>query len=186
MLSHVDADTVKGARDRALLLLGFAMAARRSELVALDLADLELTERGLLVTVRRSKTDQVGQGVVKAIPFGRAQETCPVRAVGTWLEIAGITSGAVFRSVTRHGRIGGALSDQAVSIVVKCYAAAAGLDPSDFSGHSLRAGFVTSAAERGARVERIMDHTGHASLAMVRTYTRRVDAFADHAGEGLL
>jgi len=92
----------------------------------------------------------------------------------------------VFRSVDRHGRVGAALSDRAVAELVKHYAERAGLDPASFAGHSLRAGFVTSAAERGARAERIMDHTGHRSVAMLRVYTRRADAFADHAGAGLL
>ena len=92
----------------------------------------------------------------------------------------------MFRSVTRHGHVGTGLSGRAVALVVKAYAEKAGLQPSDFAGHSLRAGFVTSAAERGKRAERIMDHTGHRSVAMVRTYTRRVDAFSDHPGEGLL
>jgi integrase len=111
---------------------------------------------------------------------------CPVRALRAWLEAAGITIGPVFRSVDRHGRIGDRMSARAVADVVKAHAEAAGLDPAAFSGHSLRAGFVTSAAERGARAERIMDHTGHRSVAMVRVYTRRADAFADHAGRGLL
>ena len=167
-------------------VLGFAMAARRSELVALDLADLELTERGLLVTVRRAKTDQTGKGFTKAVPFGRSPELCPVQALGEWLEAAAIAEGRVFRSVTRHGAVGTSMSAKAVADVVKALAKRAGLDPRAFAGHSLRAGFVTSAAERGARLERIMDHTGHKSVAMVRAYTRRADAFADHAGEGLL
>ena len=186
MVAHADGSTLKGKRDRALLLLGFALAARRSELVALDLADIEQTERGLLVTIRRSKTDQSGAGLVKAVPMGSTPETCPVAALAEWIEAAGIDDGAVFRSVTRHGRIGDRLTARSVAAVVKQYAQRAGLDPAEFAGHSLRAGFVTSAAERGARLDRIADHTGHRSLAMVRVYTRRSDAFTDHAGEGLL
>ena len=92
----------------------------------------------------------------------------------------------MFRSVDRHGRVGESLSPRAVANVVKTLAQRAGLDPSEFAGHSLRAGFITSAAERGARAERIMDHSGHRSVAMIRVYTRRVDAFEDHAGAGLL
>jgi site-specific recombinase XerD len=186
MVSHADPETVKGCRDRALLLFGFASAMRRSELVALDLADLELTERGLFVTLRRSKGDQEGQGQQRAVPFGRNPETCPVRALAAWFEAAGITEGRVFRSVDRHGHIGGSLSGRAVADVVKGYAKRAGLDPAAFGGHSLRAGFITSSSERGAKADRIMDHTGHHSVAMIHTYTRRADAFADHAGEGLL
>jgi site-specific recombinase XerD len=186
MAAHADRSTLKGKRDRALLLLGFASALRRSELVALDVADLEETERGLLVTVRRSKGDQEGRGHTRAVLFGQRPETCPVRALRDWLEAAGIAEGAVFRSVSRHGALGARLTGHAVGRLVKGYATRAGLDAHDFGGHSLRAGFVTSAAERGARAERIADHTGHRSLAMVRVYTRRSDAFADHAGEGLL
>jgi integrase len=159
---------------------------RRGELVALDLADLELTSRGLLVTVRRSKTDQEGRGHQRAVPFGRSPETCPVRALAAWFEAANLTDGRVFRSVSRHGEVGESMSTRALADVVKAHAQRAGLDPADFAGHSLRAGFVTSAAEKGASTERIMDHTGHRSVAMVRVYTRRADAFGDHAGEGLL
>lgn len=186
MVAHAPAATLKGKRDRALLLFGFASAMRRSELVALEVRAVETTQRGLLVTVRRSKADQEGRGHVRAVPFGRSAETCPVRALRAWLEAAGITEGRVFRSVTRHGQVGGSLSSRAVADVVKSYARAAGLDAEGFAGHSLRAGFVTSAAERGKAPDRIADHTGHASMAMVRTYTRRSDAFRDHAGEGLL
>jgi site-specific recombinase XerD len=175
MVGHCPA-TLKGRRDRALLLFGFASAMRRSELVSLTPTDLEATDRGLLVTVRRSKTDQEGRGQVRAIPYGRTPELCPVRALSAWLEAAGITDGPIFRRVDRR----------AIANVVKSYAEKAGLDPTEFAGHSLRAGFVTSAAERGRRAERIMDHTGHRSVAMVRVYTRRADAFSDHAGEGLL
>lgn len=186
MLAHVDRKTLKGKRDRALLLFGFASALRRSELVALKLQDLDATDRGLIVTLRRSKSDQEGQGHRRAVPFGRRKETCPVRAIREWVEAAGINRGRLFRSVDRHENVHGSMSARAVAPVVKAYAELAGFDPTEFSGHSLRAGFVTSAAEHGARVERIMDHTGHKSVAMVRVYTRRADAFEDHAGKGLL
>lgn len=186
MLAQVDRGSTKGKRDAAVLLFGFASALRRSELVALDLADVEETERGLLVTLRRSKADQEGAGHVRAIPFGSDAATCPVRAVRAWIDAAGLEGGRLFRRVGKGGHVGDRLSAAAVGRLVKAYAARAGLDASDFGGHSLRAGFVTAAAERGASAERIADHTGHASIAMVRTYTRRVDAFEGHAGEGLL
>ena len=136
--------------------------------------------------MRRSKTDQEGQGHQRAIPFGRNPKLCPVHALAEWLETAGISDGKLFRSVDRHGNVGESMSTRALADVVKQHAKRAGLDPADFGGHSLRAGFVTSAAESGKSTERIMDHTGHQSAAMVRVYTRRADAFADHAGEGLL
>lgn len=185
MASHAG-DNVKGQRDRALLLFGFASAMRRSELAALDLGDVEETDRGLLVTVRRSKTDQEGAGHVRAIPRGRNAESCPVEALFSWIAAASLTSGPIFRRINRHGHIGASLTGRAIGNAVKAYAERAGFDAADFGGHSLRAGFVTSAAERGATTDRIMDHTGHRSHAMVRTYTRRSDAFSDHAGEGLL
>lgn len=185
MVAHCDRGTVKGLRDRALLLLGFATACRRSELVALRLEDLEEVQRGLLVTVRRGKTDQTAQGHTRAVPFGEI--LCPVVAVREYLAAAGISDSYLFRPLNRAGRVAGErMTDQQVARVVKQYAALAGFPVADFAGHSLRAGFVTSAAERGRRAERIMDHTGHRSVAMVRVYTRRSDAFADHAGDGLL
>lgn len=186
MLAHAPRGTMKGLRDRALLLVGFAGAFRRSELVALEVTDVERTERGLLVSVRRSKGDQEGRGHVRALLLGRNAETCPVRALDAWLKASGITSGPLFRAVNRHGRVAERLTPRAVALVVKAYAELAGLEARDFAGHSLRAGFVTSAAERGARAERIADHTGHRSLGMVRIYTRRADAFEQHAAEGLL
>ena len=136
--------------------------------------------------MRRSKTDQEGEGRKVGLPFCLGPETCPVRALRTWLEAAGISEGTLFRSVTRHGQVGESLSTRALADVVKHYAKRAGFNPDEFSSHSLRAGFVTSAAEKGRSTERIMDHTGHQSAAMVRVYTRRIDAFTDHAGDGLL
>ena len=143
MLAHVDRESLKGLRDAALLLFGFASAMRRSELAALELEDLELTDRGLLVTVRRSKTDQEGHGQVRAIPHGTREELCPVRAIAEWLEAGDLSSGRVFRSVTRHSQVGESLRPATVAEVVKLYAKRAGLDPKLFGGHSLRAGFVT-------------------------------------------
>jgi len=186
MVAKADPYTLKGKRDRALLLFGFASAMRRSELVALTVEDLEETKRGLLVTLRHSKTDQEGKGQQRAIPFGRRDETCPVKALAAWLEAAGISEGRLFRSVSRDGQVGGSLSTNALAAVVKHYAKRIGLNPDEFAGHSLRAGFITSADEKGRSAAQIMDHTGHKSPAMIRVYTRRTEAFANHAGEGLL
>ncbi len=185
MLSHVQGDGIKAVRDRAVLLLGFSSAMRRSELVALQVEDIERKEDGLLLTIRRSKTDQDGAGVTIAIPRGQSEGTCPVAAVEAWLAAAGIESGNVFRSITRHGAVNGSLSGRAVADIVKAAASKAGVS-GDFSGHSLRSGFVTSAADRGVRAESIADHTRHASVEMVRTYTRKADLFRSHPGEGLL
>jgi site-specific recombinase XerD len=175
---------LKGLRDRALLLLGFAGAFRRSELVALDVSDIEETPDGMKVTIRRSKTDQEGRGQIIAIPFGKI--ACPIAALKEWTAGAGIQSGAIFRSVNRHGRVGGRLTDQSVSDIVKEHAARLRLDPQQFAGHSLRAGFLTSAASRGASIFKMMDVSRHRSVDTLRGYVRDAELFKDHAGAGLL
>jgi site-specific recombinase XerD len=176
---------VKGLRDRALLLLGFGGAFRRSELVALDVADLEETDEGLRVTIRRSKTDQEGQGVTIAIVRGGA--CCPVRALRAWLDAASITEGPVFRPVGKGGKVHGQrLTAKSVCDLVKAYADAVGLDASIFGAHSLRAGFLTSAARRGASVFKMRDVSRHKSMDVLQAYVRDADLFRDHAGAGLL
>ena len=181
MLAALPPGTI-GARDRALLLLGFAGAFRRSELVALDAEDLAPTREGLVVVLRRSKTDQAGAGRPVGIPLGQHAATCPVRAVRAWQAAAGIAAGPLFRPVDKHGRVGpGRLSDRAVALVVKRAAAAAGLNPERYAGHSLRAGLATSAAEAGASERSIMNQTGHRSVTMVRKYIRDGSLFRENA-----
>ena len=178
-------DTTVGKRDRALLLIGFAAALRRSELVALNVGDVERQPEGILITIRRSKTDQEGAG--QMIPVPRGTKLKPVAALDAWLAAAGITSGPIFRPVNKGGRVIDArLTDQSVALIVKRRAAAAKLDPVLFSGHSLRAGFVTSALEDGADVLRVMDQTRHRSLEVLKKYDRRAKAFTTHAGKGFL
>ncbi|TXN76082.1 tyrosine-type recombinase/integrase [Methylobacterium sp. WL18] len=186
-------DTLTGKRDRALLALGFAGAFRRSELVALDVADLVEDPEGLRVRVRRSKTDQEGRGLEKAIPHGRFIR--PVALVREWLEAAGIVEGPVFRPVSRSGNVrspdpGTAkpprLTTQTVADIIKRYCTAAGLDASTFGAHSLRAGYITTAAERGADLARIMDQSGHRDPRTVVGYIRRANAFKGHSGSGFL
>ena len=178
-------DTMVGRRDRALLLLGFAAALRRSELVALDVADIERQPEGILVHIRRSKTDQEGAGQTIAVP--RGIKLRPVEALDAWLVAAGIAAGPIFRPVNKGGRVlPDRLTDRSVALVVKHRAAAAKLDPALFSGHSLRAGFVTSALENGADMLRVMDTTRHRSVDTLKKYDRRAKAFTDHAGKGFL
>lgn len=186
-------DTLAGKRDRALLGLGFAGAFRRSELVALNVADLREDKDGLRVMVRRSKTDQEGRGFEKAIPHGRYIR--PVALVREWLDAAGITEGPVFRQVGRSGRVRAVrpigdqqpgLTTQAVADIIKRYAKAAGLDASTFGAHSLRAGYITTAAERGVDLARIMDQSGHRDPRTIVGYVRRANAFKDHSGSGFL
>ena len=184
MVAKADTD-LKGLRDRALLLLGFAGAFRRSELVALDVADLEFCDSGMRVIIRKSKTDQEGLGTTIAI--ARGSIACPVDAVRAWIKAAGITDGPLFRPVTRTGKISARrLSARAVAELVKSYASRAGLKAADFSGHSLRSGFFTSAAARGASIFKMMDVSRHKSVDTLRGYVRDAEMFRDHAGNGLL
>src|SRR5262249_55771498 len=161
MIEATDAGLI-GVRDRALILLGFAGAFRRSELVKIDTTDLEFGRDGLTVTLRRSKTDQVGHGRKVGIPYGSNPDTCPVRSVQDWIEASGIEAGPVFRSINRYGKIQpGRLSSIDVARVVKKLIRRAGLDPAKYAGHSLRAGHATTAAISGASERSIMNQTGH-------------------------
>jgi len=181
MVDHLPA-TLRGQRDRALLLLGFAGAFRRSELVSLDVGDLAWSDDGLVVRLRRSKTDQEGAGRTVGIPYGSKPGTCPVRAVRAWLTAAGIADGPLFRGVDPHRNLGQTrLSDKTVARVVKAAAEAAGLDPARYAGHSLRAGLATAAAQAGVAERVIMAQTGHKSLPMVRKYIREGSLFTQNA-----
>jgi integrase len=178
--------TLKGHRDRALLLLGFSGAFRRGELVAIDVEDVSFGQDGLTVQLRRSKTDQDGEGRKVGIPYGSDPQTCPVRTVRAWLDKAGKKSGALFMGFSRHGWITGKrLHGSDVARLVKSAAAAIGLDASLFSGHSLRAGLVTSAAKAGKSERTIMAQTGHRSVTMVRRYIRDANLFSDNAAAGI-
>jgi len=178
-------DNTIGRRDRALLALGFAGAFRRSELCALQVDDLTEVPDGLRILIRRSKTDQEGQGAEIAIP--RGYRLRPVEAVQTWLAAAEISAGPVFRAVALGGKVSDQrLADDSASRVVKRYAARVGLDASCFAGHSLRSGFLTSAAESGASVFKMTEVSRHRSLDTLRGYVRRVDLFKEHAGAAFL
>lgn len=178
-------DTLQGKRDRAILLLGFAAAMRRSEIVALDAADIERTAEGICITIRRSKTDQEGEGYVISVP--RGTKLRPAQALDAWLTAAAIEDGPIFRPIGKGGAIRVArLTDRSVATIVKRYALAAGFDAEMFSGHSLRAGFVTSALEAGADVLKVMDVTRHRELRTLKVYDRRARGFKNHAGKGFL
>ena len=175
----------KGLRDRALLLLGFAAALRRSELVTLDVQDLEFVSEGMLVHLRRSKTDQEGAGRKIAVPHGRTS-ACPVKAVREWLEHAHIESGAVFRSISKgHAIASDRLTGPSVALILKSYAEKAGLLAVNISGHSLRSGLVTSAAQVGVAAHKIQQQTGHRSAEMLARYIRDANLFVNNAA-GLL
>ena len=179
-------NSMKDMRDRALLLLGFAGGFRRSELVGLDVADIEIVRQGIIITLRHSKTDQDGAGCKIGIPHGRTQH-CPVAAVTAWLERSKITQGAVFCPVTRYGHLQPVrLSGDAVSEVIRERLAAIGIDTNGYSGHSLRAGFATSAAQAGVSTLKIRAQTGHASDAMLSRYVRDGELFVGNAAGAML
>jgi site-specific recombinase XerD len=184
MIEHCD-DSLIGLRDRALLAFGFAGAFRRSELVALEVSELLATADGFRVTIRRSKTDQEGEGQEIAIPRGCRIE--PVKAIEAWLAASGITAGPVFRPIAKGGRVQDMpLSGHSAAAIVKRYATMAGLDASTFAGHSLRAGFLTSAAEAGSSVLKMVEVSRHKSIDMLTTYVRRSNLFREHAGAAFL
>lgn len=176
----------KDIRDKAVLLVGFAAALRRSELVALNHADIEQVRQGMIINVRRSKTDQLGEGRQIGIAHGRTR-WCPVKALAVWLMLSKIEDGPIFRRVDRHGNImPERMAGEAVSLVVKERTAAAGLDAARYSGHSLRAGLVTSAAMSGIASWAIRKTTGHRSEQMLGRYIRSGDLFTDNAAGALL
>jgi site-specific recombinase XerD len=178
-------DSPIGLRDKALLLLAFAAALRRSELVALDVEHVEIEPEGARVFIARSKTDQAAEGYTISVPAG--SKLRPVAALQAWIERAGITSGPLFREVDRHGNVeAGRLSGRSIARIVKRAARRAGLDERVFSGHSMRTGFVTSALEGGADVLKIMDVTRHKGLRQLKVYDRRARGFRDHAGKDFL
>lgn len=181
MVSHLP-DSILGVRDRALILLGFAGAMRRSDLVGLDVTDLAFGDEGLVVVVRKSKTDQVGEGRRIGIPLGQHPETCPVQAVQGWLDLSGVSEGPVFRSVNKHGHVmERRLSGKAVADVVKRSLVAAGKSARRFAGHSLRAGLITQAAMAGVSERAIQEQSGHKSLTVMRRYIRDGSLFRENA-----
>jgi len=173
-------------RDRAILLFGLAGGFRRSEISALRVEDLRFVDEGVVALLRRSKTDQEGEGHKVAIPYGEHQETCPVRNLQKWLGVLGRDEGPLFCQVDRHGNLkNGGLTGQAVTRMVKKRVRAAGLDPGPYSGHSLRAGFVTAASAGGAPDDKIMAQTDHRSLKTLFRYKRDAELFNNNAASYL-
>jgi len=187
MVDTCDPAMYQGQRDRALLLFGFAGALRRSQLVALDVAHLKLSDEGFIVTIAKSKTDQEAQGQAIAIPRVPDSPYCPVHAVLKWMAMAGIEDDALFRRVTKGNRLTqDRLTDQSVAHIIKKLAARAGLIASQYAGHSLRSEFLTSAAEQRASIFKMQAQSRHKSLDVLSGYVRAQELFEDHAGEGLL
>ncbi|MBS5905259.1 site-specific integrase [Roseomonas mucosa] len=184
VLRSINGDTLQDMRDRAIIAFGMATALRRSELVALTVADLVRMPRGMDVRVSKSKTDQEGRGVVIAVPDGRRLR--PVAHLLAWLERAGIKEGTVFRNVVNDVMSRRALSDQSMDLVVKRRVAAAGYSPQDFSAHSLRSGFLTSAAAAGATIWKMRDVSSYKSVQVLSDYVRASNRYTDHAGDDFL
>jgi integrase len=175
-------DDLPGLRDKAILLIGFAGAFRRSEIVGLQIRDVQSSDAGLIITLRRSKTDQEGASFTKGIPVGTSDATCPKWALECWLQLAGITSGPIFRPIDRWGHVSThGLSSLGVARAVKRALTAINVDTTDYSGHSLRAGLVTAAAMAGVSERVIMQQTGHKNTAMLRRYIREGSLFRENA-----
>jgi len=173
---------IKKLRNKALILIGFAGGFRRNELVSLNLEDLEFVFEGLKVHIKRSKTDQFGEGFIKGIPYSENYLYCPVKNLKHWLNISKIKKGPVFVRFLKGSKISNIrLTDQSVALIIKEYLTKAGIDDKNYSGHSLRSGFATSAAEAGAEERSIMAMTGHKSTEMVRRYIKEANLFNNNA-----
>ena len=175
-------EEIKKLRDRSIILIGFSGGFRRNEIVSLDYDDLEFVSEGLKINLRKSKTDQFGEGTLKALPYFNNSKYCPVHSLQKWIEIAKITSGPLFRRFTKGSNLSeNRLTDQTVALLIKEYLKLAGIDSKNYSGHSLRSGFATSAAESGAEERSIMAMTGHKSTEMVRRYIKEANLFKNNA-----
>jgi len=175
-------EDIKKLRDRSIILIGFSGGFRRNEIVSLDYDDLDFVEEGLKIQIRRSKTDQFGEGLVKALPYFDNSKYCPVISLKNWIEISRINSGPLFKRFLKGSKLSeNRLTDQTVALLIKEYLRLAGIDNKNYSGHSLRSGFATSAAESGAEERSIMAMTGHKSPEMVRRYIKEANLFKNNA-----
>ena len=173
---------IKKLRDRSIILIGFSGGFRRNEIVSLDYEDLDFVEEGLKINIRRSKTDQFGEGFKKALPYFDSSEYCPVVSVKKWIDVSKIKSGALFRRFNKGSKISeNRLTDQTVALLIKEYLGLAGIDNKNYSGHSLRSGFATTAAESGVEERSIMAMTGHKTSEMVRRYIKEANLFKNNA-----
>ena len=175
-------EQIKIFRDRTIILIGFSGGFRRNEIVSLDYDDLDFVEEGLKINVKRSKTDQFGEGSIKGLPYFDNSQYCPVLSIKKWIEISKINSGALFRRFTKGSNLSEKrLTDQTVALLIKEYLDLAGINSKNYSGHSLRSGFATTAAEAGAEERTIMAMTGHKSTEMVRRYIKDANLFKNNA-----
>jgi site-specific recombinase XerD len=182
VIDQQDKKEIKKFRDRSIILIGFSGGFRRNEIVSLDYEDLDFVTEGLKINLRRSKTDQFGKGFVKGLPYFDNTQYCPVVSLKKWIEISKITSGALFRRFSKGSKLlDKRLTDQTVALLIKEYLEIAGIDSKNYSGHSLRSGFATSAAECGVEERNIMAMTGHKSTEMVRRYIKEANLFKNNA-----
>jgi len=182
IIDQQNKEKIKKFRDRSIILIGFSGGFRRNEIVSLDYDDLDFVPEGLKINIKKSKTDQFGEGFTKALPYFDSSQYCPVASLKTWLEISRITSGPVFRRFNKGSRLSkNRLTDQTVALLIKKYLNLTGIDSKNYSGHSLRSGFATSAAESGVEERSIMTMTGHKSTEMVRRYIKESNLFKNNA-----
>ena len=175
-------EEIKKFRDRSIILIGFSGGFRRNEIVSLDYEDLDFVTEGLKINLRRSKTDQFGEGAVKGLPYFDNSQYCPVLSLKKWIKVSSIKSGPLFRRFAKGSKLTESrLTDQTVALLIKEYLKLAGIDSENYSGHSLRSGFATSAAESGAEERSIMAMTGHKSTEMVRRYIKEANLFKNNA-----
>tara|TARA_B100000886_G_scaffold337776_1_gene299226 strand:+ start:40 stop:993 length:954 start_codon:yes stop_codon:yes gene_type:complete len=175
-------DNIMKLRDKTLMLIGFAGGFRRSELISIDHDDLEFSSEGLKITIKRSKTDQYGEGMIKGLPYFENKTYCPVENLKNWLEISKIKTGPIFRRFSKGLILNDKrLTDQSVVLIMKKYLNLAGIESKNFAGHSLRSGFATVAADAGADERSIMAMTGHKTNQMVRRYIREANIFKHNA-----
>ena len=173
---------IKKLRNKALLIIGFSGGFRRNEIVSLNLEDIEFVFEGVKITVKKSKTDQFGEGMIKAIPHFNESLYCPVTTLKRWINISKIKTGALFRRFSKGSKLSNnRLTDQSIALIIKSYLGKAGINSHNYSGHSLRSGFATSAAEAGAEERSIMSMTGHKSTEMVRRYIKEANLFKNNA-----
>jgi site-specific recombinase XerD len=185
LINVIDKDIneeIMRVRDRSIILIGFSGGFRRNEIVSLDFDDLDFVSEGLKINIKRSKTDQFGEGSVKGLPYFDNSQYCPVLSVKKWIEISNIKSGPLFRRFSKGSKLtDNRLTDQTVALLIKKYLKLAGIESKNYSGHSLRSGFATSAAESGAEERSIMAMTGHKSTEMVRRYIKEANLFKNNA-----
>ena len=182
VIDEYNKEYLKKYRDRSIILMGFSGGFRRNEIVSLDYDDLDFVTEGIKINLKRSKTDQFGEGSVKGLPYFENAQYCPVLSLKNWMQISKISSGPLFRRFTKGNKLSeNRLTDQTVALLIKKYLNLAGIDSKNYSGHSLRSGFATAAAESGAEERSIMAMTGHKSTEMVRRYIKEANIFKNNA-----